>query len=133
MTPSFFEHFATLPDPRIERCRQHALLDIVFLSVCGVLSGADGWEALEEFGEAKLSWLQRYVPLANGIPRHDTVARVMSRLDPDAVQRCFIGWMQAVVAATTEWCWARYGRRRNRMRLQRSRDCWTYSISAVVS
>ena len=76
-------------------------MDIVFLSVCAVLSGADGWEAIEEFGEAKLSWLQRYVPLANGIPRHDTVARVMSRLDPDAVQRCFIGWMQAVVAATT--------------------------------
>ena len=101
MTPSFFEHFAELPDPRIERCRQHELLDIVFLSVCAVLSGADGWEAIEEFGEAKLAWLRRYVPLANGIPRHDTIARVMSRLDPEALQRCFIGWMQAVVQATT--------------------------------
>ena len=45
MTPSFFDHFSELPDPRIERCRQHELLDIVFLSVCAVLSGADGWEA----------------------------------------------------------------------------------------
>jgi len=57
MTPSFFDHFSELPDPRIERCRQHELLDIVFLSVCAVLSGADGWEAIEEFGEAKLAWL----------------------------------------------------------------------------
>ena len=54
MTPSFFEHFSALPDPRIERCRQHELLDVVLLSVCAVLSGADGWEAIEEFGEAKL-------------------------------------------------------------------------------
>ena len=76
MIPSFFEHFSVLPDPRIDRCRQHALLDIVFLSVCTVLSGGHGWEAIEEFGEAKLDWLRRYVPLAHGIPRHDTLARV---------------------------------------------------------
>lgn len=101
MTPLFFEHFSTLPDPRIERCRRHELLDIVFLSVCAVLSGAEGWEAIEEFGEAKLAWLRRFVPLANGIPRHDTIARVMSRLDPEALQRCFIGWMQAVAQVTT--------------------------------
>ena len=100
MTPSFFDHFSELPDPRIERCRQHELLDIVFLSVCAVLSGADGWEAIEEFGEAKLAWLRRYVPFTNGIPRHDTIARVMSRLDPEALQRSFIGWMQAVVQVT---------------------------------
>ena len=67
MNSSFFEHFSALPDPRIERCRQHELLDIVFLSACAVLSGADGWEAIEEVAEAKLDWLRGYVPLSNGI------------------------------------------------------------------
>lgn len=98
MSNHFLEHFSELEDPRIERCRKHELLDIIFLSVCAVLSGADGWESIEEFGEAKLEWLRKFVPLKHGIPCHDTIARVMSRLNPEALQRCFIGWVQSVVA-----------------------------------
>lgn len=44
--------------------------------------------------------MRRFVPLANGIPRHDAIARVLSRLDPDAMQCCFLSWMQAVATAT---------------------------------
>jgi hypothetical protein len=95
MSNHFLDHFSELEDPRIERCRKHELLDIIFLSVCAVLSGADGWESIEEFGEAKLEWLRKFVPLKHGIPCHDTIARVMSRLNPEALQRCFIGWVQA--------------------------------------
>lgn len=40
MSSHFLEHFSELEDPRID-----------FLSVCAVLSGADGWESIEEFGE----------------------------------------------------------------------------------
>lgn len=98
MSSQFLDHFSELEDPRIERCRKHELLDIIFLSVCAVLSGADGWESIEEFGEAKLEWLRKFVPMKHGIPSHDTIARVMSRLNPEALQRCFIGWVQAVVA-----------------------------------
>lgn len=98
MSSHFLDHFSELKDPRIERCRKHELLDIIFLSVCAVLSGADGWESIEEFGEAKLEWLRKFVPMEHGIPSHDTIARVMSRLNPEALQRCFIGWIQAVVA-----------------------------------
>ncbi len=102
MSSQFLDHFSELEDPRIERCRKHELLDIIFLSVCAVLgdrrrslTGADGWESIEEFGEAKLVWLRKFVPMEHGIPSHDTIARVMSRLNPEALQRCFIGWVQA--------------------------------------
>lgn len=30
------------------------------------------------------------------IPVHDTIARVISRLDPEEFQRCFIKWMKTV-------------------------------------
>lgn len=99
MDKVFLEHFAEIEDPRIERCKRHALLDILFLSVCAVLAGADGWEAIEDFGQTKLDWLRKYVPLGNGIPRHDTIARVLCRLDPEALQKSFIGWMQGCVQA----------------------------------
>jgi predicted transposase YbfD/YdcC len=99
-SPTFFAHFSSLPDPRIERCKRHALLDIVFVAVCAVMAGADGWESIEEFAHAKLDWLRRFIPLANGVPRHDTIARVMSRLEPEALQRCFLSWVQAVAQVT---------------------------------
>ena len=75
----FMAHFAIIEDPRIERCKKHTLLDILFLTVSAVLSGAQGWEAIEDFGHAKLEWLKRFIKLPNGIPRHDAIVRGMGR------------------------------------------------------
>ncbi len=100
MSASLLEHFSLLEDPRIERHRAHELLDILVLCVSAVVSGAEGWEAIEEFGEAKLDWLRQYVPLSNGIPSHDTIARVISRLSPKGLQECFVNWVQSVTSAT---------------------------------
>jgi len=95
----FMTYFSVIPDPRIERCKKHTLLDILFLTVSAVLSGAQGWEAIEDFGHAKLEWLKRFVKLSNGIPRHDTIARVMGRLEPAVLQKCFFEWMNDVALA----------------------------------
>ena len=86
-------HFNNIPDPRIERCKRHALMDILFLSISAVLCGAEGWEDIEDFGHARLDWLKKYFPFKNGIPKHDTIARVLSRLNPKALQNSFIDWM----------------------------------------
>ena len=95
----FMTHFSIIDDPRIERCKKHNLLDILFLTVSAVLSGAQGWEDIEEFGHAKLEWLRRFIELPNGIPCHDTIARVMARLDPNVLQHCFFQWMNDVMEA----------------------------------
>jgi len=65
-----------------------------------VLSGADGWEAIEEFGKAKLDWLRKFAPFIHGIPSHDCIAYVVSRLRPKAFQECFVSWMRALAEAT---------------------------------
>lgn len=98
MSQSFIEHFSIIEDPRIERCKKHQLMDILFLSLCAVLSGAEGWEDIEDFGTAKLDWLRKYLPFTHGIPKHDTIARVLSRLNPAHIQQCFINWVKAVAA-----------------------------------
>ncbi len=100
MAGSLIDHFSQLDDPRIDRHKQHELVDIIVLCVCAVIGGAEGWEAMEEFGKAKLSWLRQYVPLANGIPAHDTIARVISRLSSKGLQECFLNWIQSVTEMT---------------------------------
>ncbi|MDD5033251.1 MAG: ISAs1 family transposase, partial [Methylococcaceae bacterium] len=96
MAASFIDHFATLKDPRIERNKRHALIDILVLTVCAVASGADGWEAIAEFGQSKLDWLRRFIPLKNGVPSHDCIAYVISRLSPEGFRHCFMNWVESV-------------------------------------
>ena len=96
MSANLLEYFAPLEDPRIDRNKRHALPDILFLVVSAVCSGAKGWEAIEDFGHSKLDWLQRFVPLANGIPSHDCIEYVITRLSPVKFRDCFMSWTQAV-------------------------------------
>lgn len=92
------EYFQDLKDPRIERTKQHLLLDIIVLSICAVIAGADGWEDIEDFGREKEDWLKTLLPLANGIPSHDTISRVFRRLQPEQFQECFLRWADALHA-----------------------------------
>jgi predicted transposase YbfD/YdcC len=92
-------YFADLPDPRVDRTKKHRLGDILVIALCAVLCGADSWEEIERFGQAKAAWLERLLALPNGIPSHDTFYRVFTRLDPQAFGRCVAAWMGAVCEA----------------------------------
>ncbi len=97
---SLAHHFANLTDPRIDRSRLHELLDIVAIAICAVVAGADSWDDIEDFGNAKLDWLRTFLALPNGIPSHDTFRRLFERLDPDEFQKGFLGWIEALQEAT---------------------------------
>jgi predicted transposase YbfD/YdcC len=96
----FPEHFADLPDPRIDRTKKHLLLDILAITLCATLAGADSFEEVERFGKAKRAWLSRFLALPNGIPSHDTFNRVFAALDPRKFAECVTSWLAAVCAAT---------------------------------
>ncbi len=90
------KHFSVVEDPRIDRTKDHLLIDIIAIAILAVISGADGWQDLKTYGEAKLDWLKTFLALPNGIPSHDTFARVFSRLQPEQVQPCFLNWVQNI-------------------------------------
>lgn len=93
---SILTHFASLEDPRDNRGKEHPLLDIVTIALCAVICGAEGWEDVTEYGQAKQEWLSTFLALPNGIPCADTFGRVFARLDPEQLQICFGEWVKAV-------------------------------------
>jgi predicted transposase YbfD/YdcC len=93
---SILKHFANLDDPRDERGKDHNLLDIVAIAICAVICGAESWVDMELYGQSKQEWLAKFLALNNGIPSHDTFARVFARLDPQQMQGCFLSWIEAV-------------------------------------
>lgn len=99
---SFVDMFAELPDPRLHRTRVHNLEAILFLCLCGVICGANDPVSIERFGKARREFLKQFVDLSGGIPSHDTIGRVLAKLDPDASETMFARWMSAVAKATDQ-------------------------------
>ena len=97
LNTSFFEHFANLEDPRIERSKEHLLKDIIAIAILAIISGADGWVAIEAYGNAKYEGLKSFLELPNGIPSHDTFSRVFARIESQQFQECFLSWVNAIV------------------------------------
>ena len=71
-----------LPDPRMEGKVRHNLSSVIFVTLCGILSGCQSWGDIEDYCEAKLKWLEQYVEFKNGVPSEWTFRRVFTLLDP---------------------------------------------------
>ena len=94
--------FRELPDPRVDRTRDHELGDILVIGLCALLCGGENFADMERFGQAQEGWLRTFLRLPCGIPSHDTFNRVFSALDPKTFQDCFLRWTQSVRQAISE-------------------------------
>jgi predicted transposase YbfD/YdcC len=90
------DHFKDLEDKRVERTKRHKLIDIVTIAICAVICGVDSWVLMEAYGKKKEEWLKQFLELPNGIPSHDTFARVFARIDPQQFQNCFLSWIKSI-------------------------------------
>jgi predicted transposase YbfD/YdcC len=99
---AFVDMFAELPDPRTHRTRVHSLEAILFLCLCAVICGANDPVSVERFGKSRKDFLEKFVDIAAGIPSHDTIGRVLAKLNPDALEAMFARWMAAVAKATDD-------------------------------
>jgi predicted transposase YbfD/YdcC len=97
---SIAEHFDDIEDTRIDRGKKHKLIDIITISICAVVCGADGWIDIEMYGIARKKWLGKFLELPNGIPSHDTFARVFSQINPDEFNKSFLSWIKGISKIT---------------------------------
>ena len=96
---SLLTHFQDLPDPRLNRTKDHDLIDVLVMAICALLCAAESFNDMEDFGRAKQDWFRTFLSLRNGIPSHDTFNRVFAALDPKKFLDCFLSWTQSVRAA----------------------------------
>ncbi len=93
---SLVDYFADLPDPRFDRRKRHCLTDILCITICAVICGAQHWTQVEQFGSAKEAWFRTFLTLENGIPSHDTFGTVFAVLNPVEFEKRFILWVEAL-------------------------------------
>jgi predicted transposase YbfD/YdcC len=85
-----------VPDPRVDRSKDHDLVDVLVIALCTILVGGDSFYDMEEFAEVRLPWLKTFLRLRNGAPSHDTFNRVFQALDGRQLADAFSRWTQSV-------------------------------------
>jgi predicted transposase YbfD/YdcC len=93
---SIEKHFGKIPDHRVVTRSSHKLVDVIAIAILAILCGADGWVAIETYGQAKEEWLKTFLELPKGIPSHDTFGRVFSQLDPEILEQNFQAWVKLI-------------------------------------
>lgn len=93
---TFEKHFTQLTDVRQQGKVKHLLTDIIGLSLLAVISGAESYEDIEDYGMNKGDWLKQYLPLPHGIPSHDTIERVMEAINPKEFSIYFTQWVKDI-------------------------------------
>ncbi len=90
----FIECFCDLEDPRAPAQTRYQIQEVLFLTVCSVVSGYEQNRAIEEFGKLKIDWLRGYYPYEYGIPTHETIGNVIGLIDKTAFEKAFTAWVK---------------------------------------
>ena len=94
--------FQDVPDFRINRRKKHNLLDILVISVCAFVCGADDFEDIALYGIQKEPFLKTFLELPNGIPSHDTFNRVLKFLDKESFANSLYRWSKEILSTLKE-------------------------------
>jgi len=93
--------FKRLNDPRKDTyTKWYSLELIIFQTLSAVISGAETWVDVAEFGKEKEAWISRFVPVPEGTPSHDTIGDFFKRLNANLFSECFLQWTQQICGVT---------------------------------
>lgn len=91
------EIFSEVPDFRVAGRTDHLLSEILVISLCAVISGADDFEEIAEYGRQKEEFLRGFLSLPSGIPSHDTFNRVFRFMDHKSFESCLKKWSYQII------------------------------------
>lgn len=86
---SLLEALAAVPEPCKRRGRRHSLQSILFLALGAVVAGAGSYAAIADWAAVT----EQEVRVCADPPHATTFRRLLSRLDPVALQAALTGWV----------------------------------------
>ena len=93
---NFEAHFGAITDERQSAKVTYTMFEVLFGSLCAVIAGAQGWFDIREYILGHHQWFKGNGLFINDVPADDTIARIISGIDPEQFQQCFVTWMQSV-------------------------------------
>jgi predicted transposase YbfD/YdcC len=90
---NFLDKFENIEDPRSNRNQLHSVAEILLVTLCAVICGADGWQDVENFGKSKINYLRCYLDYNNGVPSDDTIRRFYRNINPLEFEKLFREWV----------------------------------------
>jgi predicted transposase YbfD/YdcC len=96
---SLARHLGVIEDPRDDRGKLHRLIDILILSIYGMLWGHTDFTNMAKELKYHEELFTDLLGLPNGMPSHDTFSAVFSVVNPQEFLECFISWMAGIMSA----------------------------------
>ncbi len=94
---SLYNHFEILEDPRDIRGKRHELVNILIMTIYGILCGYTDFTNLADFLKVYEDYFTSLLNLENGTPSHDTLSNVFSIIDSKKFLQVFIDWIKEII------------------------------------
>ena len=94
---TLFNHFEILEDPRDIRGKKHELINIIIMTIYGILCKYTDFTNLADFLKVHEDYFTNLLDLKNGTPSHDTLSNVFASIDSKKFMDLFIEWIKEIV------------------------------------
>ena len=84
--------FEDVTDPRRGK-PVYPLHNILFMTICAVIAGADDFVAIAKYARTKKDWFAKYLDLSEGIPSHDRFNAILAAIRPAEFEKALLGWI----------------------------------------
>ena len=96
-TKTLFNHFEVLEDPRDTRGKRHELINIIIMTIYGILCKYTDFTNLADFLKVNEEYFTKTLDLKYGTPSHDTLSNVFSIIDAKEFMKIFIEWIKDII------------------------------------
>ena len=96
----FLDSFEKIADPRSSKNQLYSVSEILLVTLCAVLCGAEGWSDVEMYGKTKINYLRQYLDYNNGVPSDDTIRRFYRSINPSVFEELFREWVETLAKKT---------------------------------
>ena len=84
----------------MDRRKRHSLVTVLAIGVMCMLSCGSSFRDMEAYGRKFQQRLSGFIPMASGVPSHDTFGRVFSKLPPESLVHGLGVWLRAIAGQT---------------------------------